>query len=117
MDDYEADLFDDKMLLEIVLQLDQFVSTSQRKKAFTLDYLGLVGGFYTFISLLISVFGTFFSSNFFMASIANNFYFKKKYKTVYNIKLPFSFLNQHFSLKNFNFVSQQFELNKTFDGI
>lgn len=46
LNDYEAGLFEDKMLLEVVLQLDPFKTISERVSTSVLDYLGDLGGFY-----------------------------------------------------------------------
>ena len=46
LEDYEENLFRDKMLLEVILQLDPFKITSERVSINVLDFLGDLGGFY-----------------------------------------------------------------------
>lgn len=77
LSDYEAELFEDKFLLEFVLVLDPFKSIFQRESVSFLDYLGDLGGFYGAIDILIFMIGEFFSAKLFMASIAGSFYTRK----------------------------------------
>ena len=77
LDDYEGGLFQDKMLLEVTLQLDPFKTISERISTSILDYLGDLGGFYQAIDLLVFMIGQFFSSRLFIASIASKLYSKK----------------------------------------
>ena len=71
LDDYEAELFEDKMLLEVTLQLDPFKTISERVSTSILDYLGDLGGFYQAVDLMVFMIGQFFSSKLFIASIAS----------------------------------------------
>ena len=50
---------------------------SERSVINVLDYLGGLGGFKEAIDILVFSFGEFFSSKFFIASIAAKFYFTK----------------------------------------
>ena len=77
LDDYEANLFRDKILFEVVLQLDPFKTTSERLSINVLDFLGDLGGFYQAIDLLVFLFGQFFSAKLFIASISSTFYYRK----------------------------------------
>ena len=77
LDDYEAGLFRNKILLEIILQLDPFKTTSERLNMNILDFFGDLGGFYQAIDLLVFLFGQFFSAKLFIASISSSFYYRK----------------------------------------
>ena len=80
LDDYEAGFFQDKMLLEVILVLDPFKTISERISTSILDYLGILGGFYQAIDIMVFMIGQFFSSRMFIASIASRLYFKKNSK-------------------------------------
>jgi hypothetical protein len=82
LDDYEKSFFDDKMLLEVILKLDPMKKISERSVTNVLDYLGALGGFKEAIDILVYSFGEFFSSKFFIASIAAKFYFTKANPTI-----------------------------------
>jgi hypothetical protein len=77
LDDYEVGFFDDKMLIEVILQLNPMKKISERSTTNVLDYLGGLGGFKEALDILVFSFGEFFSSKFFIASIAAKFYFTK----------------------------------------
>ena len=77
LDDYEKSFFDDKMLLEVVLQLDPSKKEWERSTTNVLDFLGDLGGFKEALNILVSWLGTFFSAKFFISSIASKFYFTK----------------------------------------
>ena len=71
-------MFSDKILLEVVLKLDPFKTVSKRLITTSiLDFIVAFGGFYTAIDLLLLMFGQFFSSRLFKASIAKTFYSRK----------------------------------------
>jgi hypothetical protein len=71
LDGYEKGLFEDKFLMEVILQLDPFKTISQRESTSFLDFLGDLGGFYQAIDILVFMIGQFFSAKFLMVSIAN----------------------------------------------
>lgn len=46
LSDYEEDVIEDKILLEVILALDSFKVTSSRTTTGILDLLGDLGGFF-----------------------------------------------------------------------
>ena len=54
--------------------------TYERNSVGLLDLLGDVGGVMEIINLVTAIFGTFFSANFFRASVASSLYIKKETK-------------------------------------
>ena len=77
LDDYEAGVIPDKILIEIQLQLDPFKTTSTRSSTQFLDFLGDIGGFYQALDLVIFMAAEYFSAKFFLASIASTLYHQK----------------------------------------
>ena len=78
---YEAGLFDDKILLEVVLKLDPFKTTTRRTSEGVLTFLAKLGGFKNALNLIVGWIGTYFSGKLFMASISKNLYTKKLTKS------------------------------------
>jgi len=74
LDDYEDGVVSDKILLEVVLQLDPFKTVSVRTTTDFLSFLGSIGGFNNALRLIFSSFGAYFSSKFFLASISGSLY-------------------------------------------
>ena len=54
---YEEGLFQDIILLEVVLSLDPFKTVSERVSTSILDYLGDLGGFYQALDILVFMIG------------------------------------------------------------
>ena len=77
-DDYGENVVKGKILFELELKLDTFISISQRKAIKVFDYLGVVGGFAAAFEGVLSVIGAYFSTRFLSSSIAQNLYIKKK---------------------------------------
>lgn len=77
LDDYEKAFFDDKMLLEVILKLDPVKKEIERGSSNVLDFLGDLGGFKEALDIIVVGTATFFSSKFFIASIASKFYFTR----------------------------------------
>mmetsp|Transcript_14830 Transcript_14830/g.22996 ORF Transcript_14830/g.22996 Transcript_14830/m.22996 type:complete len:457 (-) Transcript_14830:84-1454(-) len=78
LDDYESGVIEDKILMEIVLNLDPFKTESLRSSTQILDFLGDIGGFYGALDLIVFMIGEFFSSKFFIASIAGTLYMQSR---------------------------------------
>jgi len=78
LDYYEKGVIKDKILLEIVLQLDPFKTESLRTSTQILDLLGDLGGFYQALDLMVFMFAEFFSAKFFLAKISGDLYHVKK---------------------------------------
>jgi len=56
LDDYEEDVIEDKILLEVILALDSFKDTSFRTTTGVLDLLGDLGGVFQFFDIIICFF-------------------------------------------------------------
>ena len=63
-------------MLEIVLSLDQFQTTTVRQSTDVLTFLGDVGGFLGAIQILTTFIGTFFSSNMYIQNITESFFIR-----------------------------------------
>ena len=70
LDDYESGVIENKILLEVQLELDAFKTESLRTSTQILDFLGDVGGFYQALDLIIFLAAEYFSARYFLASIA-----------------------------------------------
>lgn len=66
MNDYEAKVIQDKIIVEIQLALDSFKTTVVRSSTSILDLLGDLGGFYGSIGIVVFLFGEYFSEKFFL---------------------------------------------------
>ena len=66
MNDYEINVIQEKIILEIELALDSFKTTVTRSSSSILDLLGDLGGFYGSIGIVVFLFGEYFSDKFFM---------------------------------------------------
>ena len=77
-DDYGSDVVAGKILYEIELKLDTFISINQRSATKVFDYLGDVGGFAAAFEGVFSVIGVYFSSRYLSSSLASNLYIKRK---------------------------------------
>ena len=76
LDDYGFGALDKKIMLEVVLSLDQFQTTTVRYSTNFLMLLGDVGGFQGAMVLFFGGIGAFFSSMMFTQDIANNFFIR-----------------------------------------
>ena len=81
LENYEAGLFDDKIMLEVVLQLDPFKTISRRSSEGVLTFLAKLGGFKNALNLIVGWIGSYFSGKLFMASISKNLYKRKLSKS------------------------------------
>jgi hypothetical protein len=63
-------------MLEVVLSLDQFETSTVRASTDILEFLGDVGGFLGAVSMLTGTLGTFFSSNMFVHNVAKTFFIR-----------------------------------------
>ena len=77
-DDYGENVVKGKILFELEMKLDTFISTNQRKATEVFDYLGVVGGFAAAFEGVLSFIGAFFSTRYLSSSIAQNLYIKRK---------------------------------------
>jgi len=66
LNDYEAKVIQDKIIVEIQLALDSFKTTVVRSSTSILDLLGDLGGFYGSIGIVVFLFGEYFSEKFFL---------------------------------------------------
>ena len=69
-DEYDPYVVEDKILFEIKMELDGFKTTNVRTSTQILDFLGDIGGFYQALDLIVFMLGQYFSSKFFVLSIA-----------------------------------------------
>ena len=86
LDNYEAGVVENKILIEIELQLDAFKTESLRTSTQILDFLGDIGGFYQALDLIIFMAAEYFSARFFLASIASSLYMFKDSERQKSIK-------------------------------
>lgn len=73
-DDYGRNVVKGKILFELTLIVDTFKTETERKATKVFDFLGDVGGFAAAFQGILSVIGSFFSSQFLAKSIAENLY-------------------------------------------
>ena len=78
-EEYDDTIIDSgQILLELKLGLDPFKTISQRESVGILDYLADLGGFYATLDIAFFYVASFFSSKFFIASIARYLFLKPK---------------------------------------
>ena len=77
LEDYEAGVVEDKILLELQVGMVGFKNVYERSSSSVLDLLGDIGGFNDFMNLMVAWIGEFFAAKFFMQSIAQNMFMKK----------------------------------------
>ena len=66
MTEFELNVLQDRIYLELQLGLGSFKSTNMRSSSTVLDMLGDVGGFHQSIGFFFFMFGEFFAAQFFL---------------------------------------------------
>lgn len=77
---YDEGVVEDRILTEFILKMNSYKTTTKRKSTQFLDFLGSIGGFGRALNVFFVGFGGYFSAKFYLASISNNLFVKKKSK-------------------------------------
>ena len=77
-DDYEIGIINDKILLEIQIGMSSKKTTNVRTTTTALDFFGDLGGFHQSVDFMVFWLGEWFAFKFFLQSIANNLFLRKK---------------------------------------
>ena len=78
---FDTKLIQSQILSEFVLDIDTFKTESARHAIQILDFFGDIGGFEQAIHILFGLFGSYFSSKFFIATLSSALYRRKKNKS------------------------------------
>jgi len=65
-------------LLELSIEQDAFKTVSKRTTTQILDFIGDIGGFYGAVDLCVFLIAQYFSAQFFIQSISNSMFLRKK---------------------------------------
>lgn len=74
--DYEEGVIEEKILYELSFNLEVLKLISNRQSDGILDVLGNIGGYNDIMGSLIGIFGTWFASKFFLASVAESLFIR-----------------------------------------
>lgn len=77
---YDEGVVEDRILTEFILNMNSYKTTTKRISTQFLDFLGSIGGFKGALNMFFVGFGGYFSAKFYLASISNNLFVKKKSK-------------------------------------